>query len=131
MQYSDKSLSLSFPVATGKSFPIGASVALTATGVVDTPSSHEVSIGVVTAIDTDRNRVTIATHLLNVVKGRAKTNINAGVLVKEVFADTATNGVPTFTNAAANDYAVGVALGTATANAEIEIGIFLGKVVKS
>lgn len=128
MKYSDKSLSISFPLATGKTFPVGASVALNAAGSVDTPSSHLNNVGIVTAIDNDLKRVTVATPFCNVVKGIAQANLSAGTLVKENFSLTQSNGVVTFQASAANDYVVGMALTTATAGAEVEIGLFLAPV---
>lgn len=131
MSYSSKNLSISFNRASGKEFPVGASVALTSAGVLDTPTTHELTIGIVASNHEDFGRTTVDTIFTQTVTGTAKVNTNAGVLVKEVWADTATNGKPTYTPATAGDYAIGIALKTASANNEIEIGILAAPIVKS
>ncbi|MCU0439353.1 MAG: hypothetical protein MUC49_15780 [Raineya sp.] len=131
MAYSSKNLSISFNRATGKEFPVGASVALTSAGVLDTPTTHELTIGIVASNHEDFGRTTVDTIFTNTVKGIAKVNTNAGVLVKEVFTDSVTNNKPTYTLAAQGNYAIGIALTTATAGNEIEIGILAAPIVKS
>lgn len=125
MKYTDKnSLAISFPIATGKNFPIGAAVALTATGVIDTPPNDQSVIGIVASIDTENRTAVVSTNFRNVVKGRAGSAITAGSFVREVYASTASNGVPTYTPATSGVYAIGIALQSAAANADVEVAIF-------
>lgn len=124
MLYKENSLARSFPLATGKTFPVGASVIINTLGQADTPTTHENAVGFVTAIDPDNRRVTVATHFTNVVKAKASAAIVIGTLVKEVFAATITNNIPTYAPAVANDYACGLALGSAAINGDLEVGLY-------
>ncbi len=124
MLYKEDSLALSFPLATGKTFPVGASVIINSLGEADTPTSHENTVGFVTAIDPDSKRVTVATHFVNVVKAKASAAITIGTLVKESYAATVTNGIPTYAPATSNDYACGLALGSAGVNGDLQVGLY-------
>lgn len=124
MLYKEDSLARSFPLATGKTFPIGASVIINSLGQADTPTTQENVVGFVTAIDPDNRRVTVATYFLNAVKAKASAAIVVGTLVKENYALTATNGIPTYLPAVANDYACGLALGSAAINGDLEVGLY-------
>lgn len=131
MLYKEDSLARSFQLATGKNFPIGASVAINNLGQADTPTTQENVVGLVTAIDPDNRRVTVATYFLNVVKAKASAIIAVGTLVKENYALTATNNVPTYLPAAANDYACGLALSGAAINGDLEVGLYKTPLRKS
>lgn len=131
MLYKEDSLALSFALATGKTFPIGASVIINSLGQADTPTTHENVVGFVTAIDPDNKRVTVATHFLNVVKAKASAAITVGTLVKENYTATVTNGVPTYLPAVSGDYACGLALGGAAINGDLQVGLYKTPVIKS
>lgn len=129
--YELDNIHLAFPVATNKIFPIGASVALNNSGLIDTPTSSEQVLGQVYIQKQKDNQITVKTSFTMVIEGRAKVPIACGVLLIEVFADTALNQKPTFQPAVTGQLATHRALQGVSANDFLQVGVLSGPIMKS